>query len=85
MGTIAMPFWRFHNAGKEKEEKKGSPGNIQRGERGTARSFSIHRPAALAETARITKNEEGQWSIENRHESIFKRNTPLKSLRLKNP
>jgi hypothetical protein len=53
---------------------------IQRVERGTAKSYYVNFPAALAETAQIEKGEELEWLMEDRNCFMLQRVTPKKSV-----
>jgi hypothetical protein len=46
---------------------------IQRVDRGKTKSFYINFPAAVADSAEITKGEEMEWVIEDKNNFILKR------------
>lgn len=51
---------------------------IQRVERGSAKSFYVNFPAALAEAAQIQKGEELEWLVEDRNTFVLRRVAPKK-------
>jgi antitoxin component of MazEF toxin-antitoxin module len=46
---------------------------IQRVDRGSTKSFYINFPAAVAETAELSKGEEMEWVLEDKNTFVLKR------------
>lgn len=54
---------------------------IQRVERGNTKSFYVNFPAAIAESALVSKGEEMEWIVDDRNTFVLKRVKSIPSIR----